>query len=504
LIDAIRDVESELFSGSNPLLRAMLRQVLDHDADAAVVQARREQFRSLAAGIKDHLLGRLGFDTLFKLVRDTGAADGGEPGLQGRIGESDIIAALRLFIRGEACTHPATHNGLGYNNLIYISLILSSLDFESSVTKLGQNAVLFPILLIEEPEAHLHPALQYRLLKYIKKRLSEEGASRQVFVTTHSTQITAASGLDPIICMSASDEGSGVRVAYPSRAFADTDEGRVSRDYVERYLDATKSNMLFAKGVIFVEGLAEQLLFPCFAEYVGSPIEEHHVAVVAVGGSTFRHFLPLFGAGTPDSHRLHGLVRRVALVVDADPARKRREPKAKRIACWPYQLGVDAAGYEYFPESGVVAKIRGMLPSDSQVGLFVGTKTLEYDLAHANCAQPLLVSDVCTHAEELRALAQPPFKAGIDLSETLTEGDDPLDPAIKLISDPEKQKAARFATCYLLCAQCGKGAHAFALEKALRENLSLSPAERSPFRVPDHLRDAIHWACRKLSGRTSA
>jgi putative ATP-dependent endonuclease of OLD family len=507
LIDAIRDVETELFSGSNPLLRAMLRKVLDHDAEAEALQAKRDEFYTMAEGIRDHLLDRLGYDALFKLVQQTGASDGGEPQLRGQISESDIINALKLFITGDTCTHPATHNGLGYNSLIYISLLLSSLDFESSVAKLGQNAVLFPILLIEEPEAHLHPALQYRLMKYIKQRVSADGPTRQVFVTTHSTQVTAASGLEPIICMSASEGGSGVRVAYPAKTFGDDDSGRASRSYVERYLDATKSNMLFTKGVIFVEGLAELLLFPCLAECVDSPFEEPHVAVVSVGGSTFKHFLPLFGVCSTPEKQASALVRRVSLVADADPARRARVDKSKRLGCWPYQLNADATNYEYFPVSSVINNLRDILATSSNVKLFVGTKTLEYDLALANHTQPLLVTGSCTHVEELRALTQHPHEPGKRLKEKLTDGPDAPEDTLNLLPSEEEKRAARFATCYLLCSEDEKGAHAFELEKNIRENHALpvtlpanpSPEDkvRSPFHVPDHLRNAIHWACRK-------
>ena len=66
---------------------------------------------------------------------------------------------------------------------------------------------------------------------------------------------------------------------------------------MERYFDATKSAMLFAKATLLVEGIAEQLVVPAFAIRDGQSFDEHHVAVVRVDGVTFKHFLPLFGAG---------------------------------------------------------------------------------------------------------------------------------------------------------------------------------------------------------------
>ncbi|MDA7980978.1 MAG: AAA family ATPase, partial [Pirellulales bacterium] len=245
--------------------------------------------------LRDDLVSRLDTNRLFDLVKATGAADGGDPKLHGAVEETDLIAALRLFIAREQFAFPATHQGLGYNNLLYISLMLASLSFRASEAKRGQNAAIFPMLLIEEPEAHLHPALQHKLLSHIVSRVqSEPRHNRQVFVTTHSTHVTSAARLAPIICFSLKSDG-GIRVSYPARLFADTDAGKASRGYVERYLDATKSTMLFAKATVFVEGIAEQLTVPALADSLDRSFDEHHVAVVRVDGVTFKHFLPLLG-----------------------------------------------------------------------------------------------------------------------------------------------------------------------------------------------------------------
>ncbi|MDS4029881.1 MAG: AAA family ATPase [Candidatus Contendobacter sp.] len=493
-VDAIRDVESELFAGTNPLLRKMLKQVLDHDVDDAESLNRRRHFRTLTQDARSDLTGRMNLDALFQLAKDTGAADGGAPILRDAIDEDDFIAALRLYIDRAPFTVPATHNGLGYNNLVYISLLLASLPLKASVPRHGrQNAVLFPMLLIEEPEAHLHPSLQYKLLKYIQKRLFPEKTSRQVFLTTHSTHITAAAGLEPIICLSLSEADGGVHVAYPARVFGESSDGKASRNYVERYLDATKSNMLFAKGVIFVEGIAEQLLVPCLSQCIGRPIETHHVAVIAVGGVTFKHFLPLFGAGEDEPLRRYALCRRVACMVDADPARKEKIKGARRQKCWPYVLHRDCTTYHYFPVSGVVTNLQTMQDrSPGNIKICVGTKTLEYDLALANAQLPLLVTPSCEHEADLRALAETPATVPASLQSLLAgDGPDTLDG----LADCPDVAMHRFATCYLLCAEDAKGEHALVLERRLRENASKPEADREPFACPDYIKDAIHWTC---------
>jgi putative ATP-dependent endonuclease of OLD family len=494
-LDAIRDVESELFLGSNPLLKTMLYDVLDsnlNDDDEGEKEKlkRKATFKDLSKPIRKDILKRLDYKSLFKLVKETGAKDGGEPSLESEIDEQDIIAALRLFIQKSQFKIPANYNGLGYNNLIYISLVLSHLDLKTNIKQHGQNATMFPLLLIEEPEAHLHPALQYKLLKYINNRVTKEHKSRQIFLTSHSTHITSACHLDQIICMSII--GNSIAVSYPGKAFGDDADSKKSKKYVERYLDATKSNMLFSKSVIFVEGLSEQILLPCFAEYLKLSLEDNHVAVIGVGGSTFKHFLPIFGAGHSDEFKMeYCLPRKIACIIDADPIKKMKNTENSRWkACYPYELNFDEATYEYEKQASVVDDTINMCSSISDnVKVCVGKKTLEYDLALENALSPLLITTSCTHEDKLEEFIQTPSQE-IDVFENKINYENTKQ-ALNSIEDETEREKLRYATYYFLSIS-RKGEHAFDLERKLRENLKDNSED---FKVPDYIREAIEWVC---------
>ena len=489
-LDALRDVESEMFSGNTPLFRAMLEEVLDLDKEITEKRAIRNDFRSRSNSLRDDLVKRFDTERLFELVHQTGAGDGGTPSLEGGVDETDLIAALRLFVERKHFSFPATHQGLGYNNLLYISLLLASLAFRASEDRLGENAAIFPMLLIEEPEAHLHPALQYKLLTHIVSRVESEPChNRQIFVTTHSTHITSAARLAPIICLSA-NEDSEVSVAYPAKLFPETTEGLESKCYVERFLDATKSTMLFAKAVVLVEGIAEQLVVPAIAHALGRAFDQHHVAIVRVDGLTFKHFLPLFGAGVDDKWKPFALMKRVACLVDADPAhRKRDDPskpdeKHKWISCFPYQLHTNTGHYEYRPISTTVTSLRKLALNQNNIQIFNGIKTLEYDFAHANYSAAAFVTNALSHKEHLKRMAADPAVIG-DVLKKILDADETN--ALDSISDEADRKGHRFASYYLHCAENNKGEHAFALESVLRE------LKRVDFACPQYVQSAIEW-----------
>lgn len=486
-LKAIRDVESEMFSGTQPLLKKMLRQVLDNSKTEDEKKILNESFQTDATNLLDKIKKRLDTNVLFALVDDVGASEGGSPAVEGKLTEDDLLKALNLAIPRHDTSIPLTQNGLGYNNLIYIALLLRSIEHRAS-EKQGQNAIAYSMLAVEEPEAHLHPALQYKLLKYFIK----QDPTRQIFMTTHSTHITAGAGLEPIISLSTNSSGEVV-VVYPSECFQENGSGPSSRKYVERYLDATKSNMLFCKGVLFVEGIAEQLLIPTLAEYIpGCDLEKHHVTIINVGGSTFKHFLPLFGAGTQTG--IPHLQCRVGCIPDGDPKRRcKNQDKAKYQTCYPYQIDIDSDHYEYQALSSVVTNLEQEIKGITNIQVTHSVKTFEYDLAFENENSKLLLTDSCTNKAKMEN-----FRLSKDLDGDAAKkllADDTIEDLKKL--DEVNQPKAAFASAYLESLENSKGEHALDLANALRKNAEKTSDDKEGFAIPEYIGKAIKWVCRK-------
>lgn len=210
-------------------------------------------------------------------------------------------------------------NGLGYNNLIYIATVLG--DLKSRKELYGDAYVS---LLIEEPEAHLHPQLQNIFFNYLNS-LNRIGF--QIFVTSHSPTITAKAALDSLVVL---QEQNG---QITSLSIKHSDLGESNKKYLAKFLDVTKSQLFFSNGVILVEGISEALLLPVFSRILGDEydIDKKGVEIVNVNGVAFEHFGKLFNSGDPSNR----LSCRCAILTDDDRAGNEeissRADKAKEL-----------------------------------------------------------------------------------------------------------------------------------------------------------------------------
>jgi putative ATP-dependent endonuclease of OLD family len=210
-----------------------------------------------------------------------------------------IIAGLQPEIEGL----PFALNGLGYNNLVFTSATFGTLRQSPQFS--------FRSILIEEPEAHLHPQLQVLLLRYLAKVASEGGNEVQVIASSHSPILASQAPIDSIISV---HECSG-KVSAVSVCSVEIDDQLKKK--LQRFLDATRAELFFARRILMVEGIAEALLLPVLTKISGGCLRESAVTVLNADGINFNAFLPLFGE--------RRLSFPVAILIDGD-AKKIGDP----------------------------------------------------------------------------------------------------------------------------------------------------------------------------------
>ena len=500
-LDAIRDVSHDLYAGYNPLLRDVLNFFIDYSVKNDVTKTEDEikeqlkglrddfvqQSRPLMQTLQDRLQD--GKNVFLKYALDTGATfNGAEPDFDGTVTENEMFSVLRMFIKyAVGIEVPATYNGLGYNNLIYMSLLLAKMQADGNIAYMKRNAKVLSFLAVEECEAHLHPAMQYKFLKFLQDN-NLNGHVRQIFMTSHSTQIASAVKLDDLICLTSPALGQ-INVGYPRAIYKEeSSNDMVSKQYVQRFLDATKADMFFANRLIFVEGIAEELLLPVFARYLNKNLTDEHVLVVNMGGRYFNHFLKLFDTKNP-----YTINKKIVCLTDIDPCRKKKGDDKNYEVCYPYEYNIDTDNYDYKHHADTEVDQYVVHPNirfyrqDVTYG-----KTLEYDLMRENPNCELLLTDSVSNRDEIKAMM-----AELDVNKMMgkmrnSEANTRIKSSINqsVWEDDEKRKAL-LASRYL--NSISKGSNALELNVTLMDNLEKPEAERKEFHVPQYIIDALKW-----------
>lgn len=166
--------------------------------------------------------------------------------------------------------------GLGSNNLLFIAAEMLLLK--------GSNYTGLKLSLIEEIEAHLHPQSQINLIDFLSKQSEKLGI--QSIITTHSNSLASKVDLNNII------------ICKNGKAFSlrknETKLNAGDYEFLRRFLDDTKANLFFANGVIMVEGDAENLFLPSFAEFIDRPLHKYGVSIVNVGSTALLRYAKIF------------------------------------------------------------------------------------------------------------------------------------------------------------------------------------------------------------------
>jgi putative ATP-dependent endonuclease of the OLD family len=170
-----------------------------------------------------------------------------------------------------------TNLGLGSNNLLFIAA-------EMLLLKRSAGYVGLKLSLIEEIEAHIHPQSQINLIDFLNKHSNKLGF--QKIISTHSNSLASKVDLKNIIICK---NGKAYSLKPEYTKLASGDYG-----FLGRFLDDTKANLFFAHGVILVEGDAENLVIPTFAEYIGYPLHKYGISVVNVGSTALLRYSKIF------------------------------------------------------------------------------------------------------------------------------------------------------------------------------------------------------------------
>lgn len=304
LLGALRDAEHDLEPGARGRVTRLLRNFEARDQDKETVTNKIEELNDeLARAGQVSEAQQAVNDRLRDLVGETSAQ---ETRLT-PIGTDydDLIRNIKVEVRSVGETFRGIDwNGLGYNNLLFVSVLLAD-----HLQKRQKSKLVLPIMAIEEPEAHLHPHLQ----KVLNRNFERSVQRAQVIATTHSTHITSSVSLDSLIVLNRDEHGFLQAVKVGNLFQGGKVDSRQQED-LERYLDATKSTLFFARSVLLVEGLVEALVLPILARKCARKrfdLDEEGISVVSVHGVAFRPFLRLFG---PDA--IH---RKCAVLTDSDP-----------------------------------------------------------------------------------------------------------------------------------------------------------------------------------------
>jgi len=226
-------------------------------------------------------------------------------------------------------------NGLGFNNLIYTATVLGDLKRKREL-----EPETYIALLIEEPEAHLHPQLQSIFFNYLSG-LNNLGF--QIFITSHSPTITAKAALDSLIVLQNQEE------TIHSLSLKESALTTQNKKYLHKFLDVTKSQLFFANGVIMVEGISEALLLPELAKIVGDDynLEKNGIELININGVAFSHFAHLFNSDEGNKR----LDCRCAILTDDDIDDQEQEApraaKAKELELGLLKVELAERTFEY-------------------------------------------------------------------------------------------------------------------------------------------------------------
>lgn len=238
--------------------------------------------------------------------------------------ESVIKNNIKYYYKHDGINLPESYNGLGYSNLIFMILEFTSFIQRYSNSK-DEKKSEFLTIMIEEPEAHMHPQMQQVFIKQITTKINEakaKGVNIQLIITTHSSHIIAEAGIDV-------NKGFD-RIRYFNKIdgklevndfnnFKHDNNDKETFRFLKQYLNLHKCDIFFADKVIMVEGVTEKMLLPLMINKVASSLNNEYISTLEVGGAYTHKFKDL----------LNFIKVKTLIITDIDSV----DPNNKRKSC---------------------------------------------------------------------------------------------------------------------------------------------------------------------------
>ena len=391
-----------------------------------------------------------------------------------------VLERLELGLLDHASGESRGVYGLGSNNVLFMACEL---------LLLGKEPDGLPLLLVEEPEAHLHPQRQLQLMDFLEKAAKPGEGLRpvQVILTTHSPNLSSKIPIQNLVMM---HRGQAFSLAEDQTCLG-ADDYR----FLSRFLDVTKAGLFFAKGLLVVEGDAEAILLPALAHWLGKDLTKHGVSVINVGGVGLRRYSKIMQrrdiskgeitiptACITDMDVMPDCAPEILGLVTgpADPKWKKTDRRWKATC----DFGATATDQEV----GLEEHRKKRTESDGQcVRTYVADHwTLEYDLAYAGFAREV-------HAAAYLAINEEKIDKGKATKAALLSA---ADDAFKAIETTHSSKEAHCSAIYKLFKRASKSIAAQHLIDLIDERFIAGTLSVTDLRglLPKYVIHAIEYA----------